>query len=905
MDKILLFLKTHISTASINSVALVIKLLEKLSMLKSIFTKKTVVITSVLILILSSTLTVLMFTVIYKYEISDFIEIRSNEDVYKYSFPGDGSEQNPFLIEGLKFKSNEEFDLRIHNTNYSFIIRNCLFTNTEYCLRLYNCRSGSISVEDNTFKVDSENHKYSRSTTMQDSSNITIKKNKFLGYSSILQFGIWYRNCSDVLIQENYFNLQDFHFGYGQDLIIDNNQFETEDDFSCIVKTFQITNVTISSNRNSKGRIAFGASQCREVKIFNNTLTKGDFFLRNDEIEDYYTHYVENNKIACRDYGFLVNISNLELTSEFSKIHLIQSSNVTINNQNLNDISSGVRLEFCSNSSIVNSTISDTSADGIEIYYSNNTLVSGNQILRTRSQSIYISSSRNTTILNNTINDSYENGEYEGYQHHYTRSIEVIDSPYSTIENNVVSSNRCSLKFENSPYSSIISNRFNSIDIDSLDINTMNIVNNSLNNKELGIFINQNNFSISSDYSQFIVVNCSKVSIESESYNIFEAKVGLFHSSSYINISYCSFTSTKRTYCTALRFDNCTSIQFRYVEVDFCDIGISIANSNNTVFKSLTVRNSYDDGIECYNVHNITFEDSYFINCRREGLNLIAAQNIMISNAYCESSSIWISNSNNITLQNSEFRDCLTCIYTEDSTMISILNNSFNYEFSAIAVNSNSGLIVYCNIINNTLVGGFSGINLGGISSPVLIERNAVFNNTLDKPWGKSQGIYAKHCEDLTITNNYIGYNSRGIFLESSSYSNISLNNFDNNFGYAIELSKFSHNNLIFMNNFYDNNINGDFQAYDEGEDNKWNSDDHIGNYWSNCIKQDNCKIDGEALTYDYNPLDTPVDIPYNASYFNIEVSESSYSLEIFTLILAALTIGVIQKRRKHNDIRY
>ena len=468
MDKILLFLKTHISTASINSVALVIKLLEKLSMLKSIFTKKTVVITSVLILILSSTLTVLMFTVIYKYEISDFIEIRSNEDVYKYSFPGDGSEQNPFLIEGLKFKSNEEFDLRIHNTNYSFIIRNCLFTNTEYCLRLYNCRSGSISVEDNTFKVDSENHKYSTSTTMQDSSNITIKKNKFLGYSSILQFGIWYRNCSDVLIQENYFNLQDFHFGYGQDLIIDNNQFETEDDFSCIVKTFQITNVTISSNRNSKGRIAFGASQCREVKIFNNTLTKGDFFLRNDEIEDYYTHYVENNKIACRDYGFLVNISNLELTSEFSKIHLIQSSNVTINNQNLNDISSGVRLEFCSNSSIVNSTISDTSADGIEIYYSNNTLVSGNQILRTRSQSIYISSSRNTTILNNTINDSYENGEYEGYQHHYTRSIEVIDSPYSTIENNVVSANLCSLKFEHSPYSSIISNRFNSIDIDSL-----------------------------------------------------------------------------------------------------------------------------------------------------------------------------------------------------------------------------------------------------------------------------------------------------------------------------------------------------------------------------------------------------------------------------------------------------
>ena len=49
----------------------------------------------------------------------------------------------------------------------------------------------------------------------------------------------------------------------------------------------------------------------------------------------------------------------------------------------------------------------------------------------------------------------------------------------------------------------------------------------------------------------------------------------------------------------------------------------------------------------------------------------------------------------------------------------------------------------------------------------------------------------------------------------------------------------------------------------------------------------------------DYHPLDEPIDIPYNASYFNIEVSESSYKFEYFMILVTAVIFGILNRRRK------
>lgn len=856
-----------------------------------------------MLLILSSTVTILMFTVFNEYEIHKSIEITSNDDVYKYNFPGDGSEQNPFLIEGLKFKSDENFDIKIYNTPFSYIVRNCYFSNEYFCLRLWEQNSGSIIIEDNIFKIDSKETKYSFGMFVQDSRNIIIRRNKFLGYSSSSQIGLYTRNCSDTLIQENYFESIDVGLVFSQNIIFNNNEFEGgEDEYSSLYSQ-EVTNITISHTISNKGYCSLSLVGSKSIKVLENTLKTGAIVIRNDVIEDYSEHQVENNFIGEKKFGYFVNLTDQIITEQYSMINLIQSDNITISNQNQHDISTGIRLESCSNCTLVNNNITDSRFDSISVYDSNYTNIINNQILRSGSESIFISSSPNTKIIGCAISDTYSDGEYVGYLYLTPKSLRIRDSPNSTIENNQIDSKGCSLLIESSPYSNITSNKFTSIEIGKLvnDIEvfyTLNIENNTINEKKLGIFINQSNFNISADYNQLIFINCSDISIESRFFDLFDSSAILFYNSTNINISFSSFISTGTAYYSAISFKYCNNVQFQYVFIENCYTGVYCRYSSNFTFSFLTIRNTYSTGIDCNNGANFLFENSIFTSCLN-AIFITASQNIQISSILCESSRIDIKDSDNITIQNSEFQDCRGCLGIGYSSRINILNNSFEYEQYAISIDRYDSPTVYINIINNTLSGGVIGIILDSITSPTLIERNAIFGNIGDEFWGLFGGIYAHQCEFLTITNNYIGYNSRGVFLESSSHCTITFNIFEKNANYAIRLSKFSHYNYIYQNNFFENNIQSDHQAYDDSGNNDWSSIDHIGNYWSNCIDQDYCKIDGDGWSYDYNPLDVPVDIPYNASYFDITTSESSYNLAIIISICPILIIIVLNNRKR------
>jgi len=58
------------------------------------------------------------------------IYIHSNDDfTEKYEFPGDGTEENPYIIEGLRFESYR-YGIRIKGTTAHFTIRDCVFEST-------------------------------------------------------------------------------------------------------------------------------------------------------------------------------------------------------------------------------------------------------------------------------------------------------------------------------------------------------------------------------------------------------------------------------------------------------------------------------------------------------------------------------------------------------------------------------------------------------------------------------------------------------------------------------------------------------------------------------------------------------------------------------------------------------
>ena len=894
MDEILLFLKTHISIASINSVTLVIKLLEKLSMLKSVFTKKTVVITSVLILILSSTVTILMVTVFNEYEIHRSIEIDSDEDVLKYNFPGDGSEEFPFLIENFKFKTNELEDVHIFNTTYNFIIRNCYFITKGWSIVIYNQISGRIEIVDNTFKLKlNDKHIIQIAINMGEAQNISIERNRFLGESTNFQKGLISRHCSDISIQDNYFKSLTIRFSYSQNIIMNNNEIEIEKDANSYVSANDVTNITISSTVSTHDYLGLHVSNCIRANLFNNSLLKGDIIIRNSQVEEYYKHQIGNNFINGKEFGFFVNITDQELSEQYSSIHLIQSSNIIIIDQNQNGINTGMKLELCLNCSIVNNSIADSRSDSIAIFNSNHTLIDNNVISQSRSESIFIDSSPNTTIKDCSINDNYASGENQGYLYITVRSIKIIDSPNSTIENNQISSERCSLEMKFSPDSAILSNKFTSVDIaslisDKVVFNTLTIDNNTLNEKQLGIFIDQQNIEINQDYSQIIAINSSEITVSNTDFELWEALAISLYNCTNIILDSCSFTAKSSTTHNAIYFRNCSFVQIE--DVSFENSSVKVRYCDNFEINNLHVVSLYNTGVVFSDGMNLTLENCFFKTNYRS-LELSNMQNILISKTICNQGKIDVFSSDNITIQEIQFIEAYNCIGISNSSRINILHNLFQYEETAIFLTEIDIVPNNITIMNNTLLGGKKGIVLTSITGQVEIKENAIVGNS-------EEGIWAHHCDYVTISNNFIANNEIGVFLESSSHCLISYNIFERNTNFGVKLSSFSKYNHIYLNNFIENNIKGDYQVYDDGHNNRWNSVSLIGNFWSNC-NQDNCGTDGTGLARDYHPLDEPVDIPYNASYFNIDTSENPINFWAFVLAMSLLTIFVLRKRKK------
>jgi parallel beta-helix repeat protein len=57
------------------------------------------------------------------------IIIQNDADFVNYGFPGNGTESNPFVIEGLNISSGDESCISISNVIVSFVVRNCILRN--------------------------------------------------------------------------------------------------------------------------------------------------------------------------------------------------------------------------------------------------------------------------------------------------------------------------------------------------------------------------------------------------------------------------------------------------------------------------------------------------------------------------------------------------------------------------------------------------------------------------------------------------------------------------------------------------------------------------------------------------------------------------------------------------------
>jgi parallel beta-helix repeat protein len=196
-----------------------------------------------------------------------------------------------------------------------------------------------------------------------------------------------------------------------------------------------------------------------------------------------------------------------------------------------------------------------------------------------------------------------------------------------------------------------------------------------------------------------------------------------------------------------------------------------------------------------------------------------------------------VNNSYGIYLTSSSYNNTLIGNNISKNNYGIHLGLSFNNTISDNDVFSNNfdGIRLYSSSKNNTIRDNKvtsnyrHGVYLNLSSSNNQIINNEILSNLDD-------GIHLSESSNDTITENYIfSNNGSGIKLIFSSNNIITKNNISSNIDYGINLSSSSINNMIYHNDFINNNNSNSPQAFDASDNgNKW--DDGYpsgGNYWS------------------------------------------------------------------------
>jgi len=202
----------------------------------------------------------------------------------------------------------------------------------------------------------------------------------------------------------------------------------------------------------------------------------------------------------------------------------------------------------------------------------------------------------------------------------------------------------------------------------------------------------------------------------------------------------------------------------------------------------------------------------------------------------------------------------ISCIVVEGTTAHFSISNS-RLESTGVL-----GAILFSNVENGKvedceIVKAANGITI--IDSLYCTIENTSIYDTLN-------GIYLNRVSNSTIVSSSIFYNNRGILLEVTDHCQIRNNTIYGNWQYGIEIALFSHNNSVYGNSIgWNDLLNPDsHNAIDNGENNFFDDNASVGNYWSDFNESESYTIYGIAnsidsiaqlLEDDVSPIITPL----------------------------------------------
>lgn len=281
------------------------------------------------------------------------LKIDDNDDFITWAsalgWSGNGSINNPYIIEDEEFNGNSDVCLHIWYTTFCFIIRNCTFINSggRDAISLKEVQNGKLI--NNTLSDDHYN-----GIDISYCDNFTISENIA---SNSERKGILISFSTNITLSDNVLNNNGYgglQLGYSNNIICMNNTAKDN------IKGFDLqrTNNTIIIQNTMKNNSNEGIyiSECYQIEILENTITenKWGIWLGTSNNNTISKNKINNNE----QYGINLFKSNY---------NLIKDNNLSGNGRCFTEIECEGNI-FENNICITDSG-DDTSSDAIPGYY--------------------------------------------------------------------------------------------------------------------------------------------------------------------------------------------------------------------------------------------------------------------------------------------------------------------------------------------------------------------------------------------------------------------------------------------------------------------------------------------------------------------------------------------------------
>jgi parallel beta-helix repeat protein len=252
------------------------------------------------------------------YVTHDPIIIDSNDDFETQFWPGEGTFQSPYIIQGLEITGNICVD--ISQTTVNFEIRDCYLIASG----AYGCGVELNELQNATIRNCIIDVSYCTGINLDYAFNCSILGNNVISESTS-GFGIYLRSLHTGEVSDNSVTLD----GGGIQLV------------GC-------TDVSVLRNTVSGDQSRIGISDTQSSVIINNTIMQGGFLVSGHP-EDYINDF-SGNLANGLPVGYFVNEKNLEIEgTNYAQVFLANSSEVRIIGGTFNHCYVGVKVAWSTN----------------------------------------------------------------------------------------------------------------------------------------------------------------------------------------------------------------------------------------------------------------------------------------------------------------------------------------------------------------------------------------------------------------------------------------------------------------------------------------------------------------------------------------------------------------------------